>query len=140
MALTTTIEEVAGRVPITVLALDGELDASNFERLIVEVSGLYDRGTRNLLVDLSGLTFLASSGLVALHSIVRILHGERPDDLESGWDVLHHLGHDAATGDEMQREVQLAAPPPAVARVLQRTGMDRLFVIHEGRDAAIAAF
>ena len=140
MALTTTIEEVAGRVPITVLALDGELDASNFERLIVEVSGLYDRGTRNLLVNLGGLTFLASSGLVALHSIVRILHGERPDDLESGWDVLHHLGHDAATGDEMQREVQLAAPPPAVARVLQRTGMDRLFVIHEGRDAAIAAF
>jgi anti-anti-sigma factor len=140
MALTTTTEEVAGRVPITVLALDGELDASNFERLIVEVSGLYDRGTRNLLVDLGGLTFLASSGLVALHSIVRILHGERPDDLDSGWDVLHHLGHDAATGDEMQREVQLAAPPPAVARVLQRTGMDRLFVIHEGRDAAIAAF
>jgi anti-anti-sigma regulatory factor len=140
MALTTTTEEVAGRVPITVLALDGELDASNFERLIVEVGGLYDRGTRNLLVDLGGLTFLASSGLVALHSIVRILHGERPDDLESGWDVLHHLGHDAATGDEMQREVQLAAPPPAVARVLQRTGMDRLFVIHEGRDAAIAAF
>ena len=140
MALTTTTEEVAGRVPITVLALDGELDASNFERLIEEVKGLYDRGTRNLLVDLAGLTFLASSGLVALHSIVRILHGERPDDLESGWDVLHHLGHDAATGDEMQREVQLAAPPPAVARVLQRTGMDRLFVIHEGRDAAIAAF
>jgi len=140
MALTTTTEEVAGRVPITVLALDGELDASNFERLIEDVKGLYDRGTRNLLVDLAGLTFLASSGLVALHSIVRILHGERPDDLESGWDVLHHLGHDAATGDEMQREVQLAAPPPAVARVLQRTGMDRLFVIHEGRDAAIAAF
>jgi anti-anti-sigma factor len=140
MALTTTTEEVAGRVPITVLALDGELDASNFERLIDEVTGLYDRGTRNLLVDLAGLTFLASSGLVALHSIVRILHGERPDDLESGWDVLHHMGHDAATGDEMQRDVQLAAPQPAVARVLQRTGMDRLFVIHEGRDAAIAAF
>ena len=37
MALTTTTEEVAGQVPITVLALDGELDASNFERLIVEV-------------------------------------------------------------------------------------------------------
>lgn len=140
MALTTSVEAAAGRVPITIVSLDGELDASNFERLIDEVTGLYDRGTRNLLVDLAGLTFLASSGLVALHSIVRILHGERPDDLESGWDVLHHMGHDAATGDEMQRDVQLAAPQPAVARVLQRTGMDRLFVIHEGRDAAIAAF
>ena len=117
MALTTTTEQVDGRVPITVLALDGELDASNFERLIVEVSGPLRRAApRNLLVDLSGLTFLASSGLVALHSIVRILHGERPDDLESGWDVLHHLGHEAATGDEMQPDVQLAGPPAAVAR------------------------
>src|SRR4051794_36298390 len=140
MALTTTSDEVAGRVPITVLALDGELDASNFEHLIDEVRGLYDRGTRHILLDLTAVTFLASSGLVALHSIVRILHGERPDDLEAGWDVLHHLGHDAATGDEMQREVQLAAPQPAVARVLQRTGMDRLFVIHDSRDDGIAAF
>ena len=139
MALTTIVEQVGGRVPITVVALDGELDASNFERLIEDVRGLYDRGTRHLLLDLGGLTFLASSGLVALHSIVRVLHGEAPDDTEAGWDVLHHLGHDVASGDT-QREVQLAAPQPAVARVLQRTGMDRLFVIHESRDAAIAAF
>ena len=140
MALTTTTEEVAGRVPITVLALDGELDASNFERLIVEVGRALRPRHAQPAARPGGLTFLASSGLVALHSIVRILHGERPDDLESGWGALHHLGHDAATGDEMQREVQLAGPQPAVARVLQRTGMDRLFVIHEGRDAAIAAF
>ena len=139
MALTTTTEEVAGRVPITVLALDGELDASNFERLIVEVSGLYDRGTRNLLVDLGGLTFLASSGLVALHSIVLVMRGEVPSDPESGWDAFHTLSADVSSGAS-QSQVQLAAPPPAVARVLQRTGMDRLFVIHEGRDAAIAAF
>jgi anti-anti-sigma factor len=139
MALTTTTEEVAGRVPITVLTLEGELDASNFESLVDDVHELYGRGTRALLIDLGGLTFLASSGLVALHSIVRILHGEAPDDLEAGWDILHHLGDDVASGDT-QRDVQLAAPQPAVARVLQRTGMDRLFVIHESRDAAIAAF
>src|SRR5262245_23096377 len=139
MALTTRTDEVQARVPLTVMALEGELDASNYEHLIDEVRGLYDRGTRNLLVDLSGLTFLASSGLVALHSTVRILHGEAPDDLESGWDVLHHLGHDVAAGDT-QREVQLAGSTPAVARVLQRTGMDRLFVMHESRDAGIADF
>jgi anti-anti-sigma regulatory factor len=140
MALTTTTEEVTGRVPITVMSLDGELDASNFERVIDDARSLYGRGTRNLLVDLSGVTFLASSGLVALHSIVRIMHGEQPDDLEAGWDVLHHLGNDAATGEEMQRDVQLAGAQPAVSRVLTRTGMDRLFVIHESRDAGIAAF
>ena len=41
----TTVERVEGRVPVqTVVALDGELDASNFERVIDEVRGLYDAG------------------------------------------------------------------------------------------------
>jgi anti-anti-sigma regulatory factor len=139
MALTTTTEEVAGRVPITVVTLEGELDASNFERLVDDVRGLYDAGTRNLLIDLGGLTFLASSGLVALHSIVRILHGEPPPDPEAGWGALHSLGLDAGEGST-QREVQLAGPQPAVARVLQRTGLDRLFVVHADRAAGIADF
>ena len=46
MALETTVEQVEGRVPITVVALDGELDASNFERAHREVRGLYDAGDR----------------------------------------------------------------------------------------------
>lgn len=139
MALSTSSEGVAGRVEITVLALDGELDASNFERLIEEVRALYDAGARHLLLDLGGLTFLASSGLVALHSIVRIMHGEPPPDPDSGWDALHSLGLDVSTGTT-QREVQLAAPQPAVARVLQRTGLDRLFIVHPDRATGIAAF
>lgn len=139
MALTTSTEEVAGRVPITVLSLDGELDASNFERLIEEVRGLHAAGTRHLLLDLSGLTFIASSGLVALHSIVRTMRGEPPPDPEAGWDAIHSLGLDVSSG-ATQSEVQLAAPQPAVARVLQRTGLDRLFTVHPDRATAIAAF
>jgi len=139
MSLTTTTEEVDGRVPITVLALEGELDASNYERVIDDVRRLYDGGTRNLLIDLGGLTFLASSGLVALHSIVRLLHGEPPPDLESGWDALHSLGLDVSSG-ATQAEVQLCGAQPGVARVLSRTGLDRLFRIHPDRATAIAAF
>jgi anti-anti-sigma factor len=139
MALTTSVEEAAGRVPITIISLDGELDASNFERLIDEVRGLYEAGSRHLVLDLTGLTFLASSGLVALHSIVRIMHGEPPPDPESGWDALHSLGLDIS-GGATQAEVQLVAPQPAVARVLQRTGLDRLFHVHPDRATAIGAF
>jgi anti-sigma B factor antagonist len=133
MSLETTIERVEGRVPITILTLDGELDASNFETLIDTVRGLYDAGTRQLLLDLAGLRFMASSGLVALHSIVRIMHGEPPPDPEAGWSALH-----AQLGDR-QTEVQLCAPQPAVERVLTRTGLDRLFHVHPDRDAAVAA-
>jgi anti-anti-sigma regulatory factor len=139
MALTTSVEEAIGRVPITVVSLDGELDASNFEAFIREIQGLYDAGSRHLLLDLSRLTFLASSGLVALHSIVRIVHGEPPPDPEAGWGALHSIGVDTSSGS-VQSEVQLAGPQAGVARVLQRTGLDRLFRVHPDRATAIASF
>jgi anti-anti-sigma factor len=139
MALETTIEQASGRVPVTIIVLSGELDASNFEELIETARRLYDSGTRHLLLDLSGLRFMASSGLVALHSILRLMHGEAPPDPEAGWGALHTLGLDASDG-KTQAEVQLCAPQPAVERVLTRTGLSRLFLIHPDQATAIAAF
>ena len=139
MALTTSVETAETRVPITIVALDGELDASNFEALEATVQELYAGGARHLLLDLEQLRFMASSGLVALHSIVRIMHGESADDAEAGWDALHQVGLDAASGSA-QREVQLCAPQAAVQRVLARTGLASMFVIHPDRATAIAAF
>ena len=133
MALETTTESVEARIPVTVVSLEGELDASNFESLIVAVRDLYDGGTRHLLLDLGGLRFMASSGLVALHSIVRIMHGEPPPDPEAGWSALH------SDVGGTQTEVQLCAPQPAVERVLGRTGMNRMFEIHPDRESALAA-
>ena len=133
MAMETTIERIEGPIPVTVVSLDGELDASNFEALIDAVRGLYDDGARQLLLDLSALRFMASSGLVALHSIVRIMHGEPPLDPEAGWSALH------TPVGETQTEVQLCGPLPAVERVLARTGLDRMFVIHPDRASALAA-
>ena len=139
MALTTSIESVDAGVPLTVLTLDGELDASNFERLVEEVRTLYADGTRQLLIDLTGLSFLASSGLVALHSIVLVMRGEEPSDPESGWDAFHTLSAEVSSGAS-QAQVQLCGPQSGVARVLSRTGLDCLFRVHPDRATAIAAF
>ena len=138
MALDTTVEQHDGDAPLTIVALAGELDASNFTGLVDEIQRLYDGGSRGLLLDLTDLRFMASSGLVALHSIVRIMHGETPDDPESGWGSFHTVGHDVAGGGT-QSEVQLCGPQPAVQRVLDRTGLSRLFVIHPDRATALAA-
>lgn len=139
MALAITIEQASGRVPITIVALDGELDASNFNELIETARRLYDTGARYLLLDLGNLSFMASSGLVALHSILRLMHGEAPPDPEAGWGALHSLGFEVAGGGT-QREVQLCAAQAPVERVLTRTGLSRLFTFHPDRMAAVAAF
>ena len=137
MVLETSVERVEARVPVTVVALVGELDASTYEHLIDDVRGLYQDGARKLVLDLSGLTYMASSGLIALHSIVQVMHGEQPPDVEGGWSAFHALGNAVEGGK--QDDVLLAGPQPAVMRVLERTGLDQLFSSYPDRASAIAA-
>ena len=139
MAMQTTVERVDGRVPVTVMALSGELDASNYLRLVDDVRPLYAAGARHLLLDLSDLTFIASSGLVALYSILMVMQGKEPPDPEYGWSALHEMERGVEEG-ATQDVVRLSGVQPAVGEVLQRTGLDALFPSHPDRESAIAAF
>ena len=107
MAMTIDVEDLGGSPAVSVVALDGELDASNYERVIEVVRDAYGRGTRGLVLDLSKLSFMASSGLFALHSAFRIMRGETPPDPEAGWGALHEMAgdHDLESAD-----VRIAAP------------------------------
>ncbi len=135
MAMTIDVERVEGDPQVTVVALDGELDASNYEQVIDVVRDAYQGGSRGLVLDLNALSFMASSGLFALHSAVRIMRGETPPDPEGGWGALHEMSHD----DSQTSNVRIAGAQDAISRVLERTGMTRLFGIDADRAAAIAA-
>ena len=136
MAMTIDVEDLGGAPAVTVVALDGELDASNYERVIEAVRDAYARGTRGLVLDLEKLSFMASSGLFALHSAFRIMRGETPPDPEAGWGALHEMSHDH---EGSAANVRIAAPQDAIARVLERTGMAGLFPVDPDRAAAVAA-
>jgi anti-anti-sigma factor len=135
MAMTIDTERVDGEPPVTVLTLDGELDASNYEQVIDVVRRAYADGSRGLVLDLANLSFMASSGLFALHSAVRIMRGETPPDPEGGWGALHEMSHD----DSQAASVRIAGAQDAISRVLERTGMTRLFGIDASRSEAVAA-
>ncbi len=136
MAMTIDVERLEGNPPLAVVSLDGELDASNYERVIEAVRAAYQDGARGLVLDLANLTFMASSGLFALHSAVRIMRGDTPPDPDAGWGALHEM---AADHDSTASNVRLAGSQEAIARVLERTGMSRLFGLDATRDDAIAA-
>ena len=135
MAMRIDVEHVAGDPPVSVVALDGELDASNYEQVIEVVRKAYADGARALVLDLAGLTFMASSGLFALHSAVRIMRGETPPDPEGGWGALREMAAD----DAQDGNVRIAGAQEAIARVLERTGMTRLFGMDASRADALAA-
>jgi anti-anti-sigma regulatory factor len=132
------VEQVAGQPQASILKLSGELDASNFREVIDAARGLYAAGTRRLLLDLADLTYMASSGLVALHSIALLMRGEEPPDPEAGWQAFHDVGQRVAEAGRDQN-VALVAPQPAIDRVLERTGLKSTFEIHPDRASALAA-
>ena len=120
------------------MRLDGELDGANFERVIAATRQLRDGGAKTLVIDLAGLTYMASAGLVALHSAAILMAGGEPPDPEGGWDTLLGFGGDG-TGDRLREGLKLAGATPQVDRVLDRTGIRSLFDLHPDTASALTA-
>ncbi len=133
-----TIENVEGDVRLAILGIEGDLDASNYRDVIAKAREAYDQGTRYLLIDMSQMSFMSSSGLVALHTIVQLLRGEAPPDEDSGWDALHAIRRERESG--VQRFVKLLSPQALVSRTLEQTGMTGIFEIHTEQATAVASF
>ena len=136
MNITTTQRQ--GRVLVTILELDGKLDGSTYKQLVEESEKIYRNNARDLLIDLSKLTFLSSAGIAAIHKTALIFRGQPILEEELGWGSYHAIDRDR--GEGVQKHVKLLSPQPAVANVLDTVSFDSLFEIHADLDAAVASF
>ena len=121
---------------VAVIGLDGELDGSNFEQVIAAGRAARDEGAKRIVLDLSGLSYMGSSGLVAIHSIALLLAGKEPTSPEDGWQAIHEVNQSVGDADA---GVILAGPQGSVQRVLDRSGMAELFPVHPDRASALGA-
>lgn len=132
------VERAQGRVPVTVMQLHGELDASNYRDVIARARELYAAGTRHLLLDLGGLSFISSAGLMALHSTALIMKGEKPPDPEHGWSAFHAVGRDVEGGKATN--CKILNPQLAVSQSLEVTGFKTFLEVHTDLETALASF
>ena len=132
-----TVDQADGHAEVTILRIQGAIDASNYEQLIAKASELYQTGARYLLLDMTDVPFMSSSGLVALHSIALLLQGQQPPDPQMGWQAFHSIGHDRDSGT--QPYVKLINPQPKIRQTLQMTSMDEFFAIYPDLPAALAS-
>lgn len=130
--------EAKGKVPVTVVALDGKLDGQTYQDLIEKVRGLYDAGARNVLLDMSSLTYISSAGLVALHTMALLLRGEEMPDPEQGWATVKSMDRGRDTG--LQQHLKLFNPRPEVKSVLEMVGFSQVFEVFADREQAIQSF
>lgn len=136
------VDQAQGKAPVTVLRLEGDLDAATYEQVIDKARELYAAGSRNIVLDLRAVPYMGSSGLVALHAVALLFEGEQVPDLDSGWEAHHAIGRSIQSGKSLKhtRLLVVEDTTASVRRVLARTGLDRLIPIETSEPTAIAAF
>jgi anti-sigma B factor antagonist len=88
----------------------GELDLYTAPRLQTVLAGLLRENVDRVVVDLSGVEFCDSTGMNVLLAAMKRLK-------------------------EQGGTLELAAPRPAVKRILQVTGLDTVFEVHDAMPA-----
>ncbi|HXF85895.1 MAG TPA: STAS domain-containing protein [Anaerolineales bacterium] len=133
-----TVSKEAGRVPVTILRLEGQLDGQSYQQLIDKAKEEYEAGARNFLIDMSDLTYLSSAGLVALHSIALLTSGDELPSTEQGWPTYRSMKH--ISSSRPQPHVKLLNPRKEVKSVLEMVGFTAAFEIFTDVEQAIQSF
>ena len=133
-----TSSKQAGKVPVTVLHLEGNLDASNYTDVIGKAQALYDEGARDLVLDLGKVPYMSSAGLMSLHTISLVFAGQSMQPNSSGRPTFRSLDPDR---DQAARQhMKLLNPQPAVDQVLDTVGLKQFFEVFTDLDSAVKSF
>mgnify|MGYP001170210194 CR=1 FL=1 len=138
--MNTTVEQLETTPSVTILKIQGDLDGSSYQSLIRQAQELYASGTRHLLLDLSEMPFMSSAGLVGLHTVVTVMHGDQPPDMEGGWSVIHEITHSMDSTSDFDPYCKLLNPQPRVEKTLEMTGFTSIVEIFTDRETAVASF
>lgn len=109
-----------GDKAVAIMRLQGSLDANTQGTLEEKAREAFDGGAEYLIIDMSGLDYLGSAGMRAIHAITTMLSPSEPGMRSS------HL--------------KVVSPSPAAAKVFKTLGFDAFIDIHDNVDEAIAAF
>jgi anti-sigma B factor antagonist len=106
-----TVSENPG---VPVLAVRGEIDVASAPEFHASLSDLIGKGSEVVVVDLSGVSFIDSSGLGALVGAEKEMRA---------------AGH----------ELRLVVTQPQITRLLDLTGLSEIFTIVSSTDASVAS-
>ncbi len=122
--------------PIAIMQITGEVNASNYLDIVTRAQELYKDTARDLIVDLSGVTNISSTGLVALHQLSLIYSGTEHHVEKDGTEMRPDVTH----SNSARKHVKLLSPQPEVDKALQSSGLKLFFKVFGDLESAINSF
>jgi anti-anti-sigma factor len=129
-----SVSQEQGRVPVTVFRITGDINVSTYEQLQAQAHQAFEAGTRNLLLDLTGVDYISSAGIRALNHIFNLLRTTAPGESDEA------IRQGLSDGTFKSPHLKLLGPSDKVKEVLSMAGVDMFLEIHSDRQAAIASF
>jgi anti-anti-sigma regulatory factor len=126
----------SGRVPITVLHVDGNIDSSTYDSFLSTARNLINEGSRYFLVDLSHAPFVSSAGLRAMHTLFNDLRSINPDANLSD----DQMKKGISAGTYKSPHLKLLNLSPETRTAFETSGFDMFIDTFTDRNAAIASF
>ena len=133
-----SVAQAQGKVPVSIIKIKGDLDASSYLDLVEAAQKLYESGAKNLLLDLTVLSFISSAGLASLHIVAKLFRGGKVNTEESGWVTYKQIDRDRDSG--VQNYVKLFNPSSEVNNVLETVGFKQIFEVYTDLDEAVQSF
>ncbi len=122
-----TINLQQARQPVAIMRVKGDIDASNFVQLVDKAREIYQNPARYLILDLSEVPSISSTGLAAIHKIALLYSG-----------VPEKEAHPDATHSSLARKyVKLLNPQSAVDQALENAGLKLFFKVFRDLDSAL---
>lgn len=126
----------SGRVPVTILHVDGNIDSSTYEQFQSTARKLIDEGARYILVDLSHAPFVSSAGLRALHTLFNELRTRNPEANLTD----EQMKKGISAGTYKSPHLKLLNLSPETKSAFETSGFDMYIDTFTDRKAAIASF
>lgn len=125
-----------GRVPVTVMHVDGNIDAQTYQQFQSKAEELIDNGTHYILVDLSHSPFMSSAGLRSLNQIFNALRAKDPDHPVSEEDVRRGI----SAGTYKSPHLKLLNLSKETRTAFELSGFDMFIETFDNKEKAIASF
>lgn len=128
MEITVSLRQASE--PVAVMRLQGSIDASNFVQIVDKAQEIYQNPARNLILDLSEVPSISSTGLAAIHKIALLYSG-----------VPNQMKHpDLTHNSNARKRVKLLNPQPDVEKTLETAGLKLFFKVFRDLDSALQSF
>ncbi len=123
-----------GRVPVTVVHVDGNIDSASYESFLSGVEESINAGARHVLIDLSHVPFVSSAGLRALNILLNRLRTLTPDVSDEA------MRKGINDGTYKSPHLKLLNPSRETMTTLDSSGFSMFIDVFQDMKSALASF